>query len=158
MDFRRYTEYLPVSPIGVLQSLAIGLIVGFLTYVGYLGIQQFALEPVFCQSNNARYCSITPNIGIVLSIVIFHFLGLVALVRVGVIRPLLVVLATIITLLGFHAWFAGQSWWIGALYLGLLTGFSYLYFSWINRMSAFPVALGLTLISLVAVRLLVAYL
>ena len=158
MDFRKYIEYIPFSPVGVLQSLVIGLAVGFLTYVSYLGMQQFVLDPIFCQADNSRYCAATPAVSIVLSIIVFHFIGLVALVRASIIRPLLVVLASILTLYGFHLWFAGQSWWIGALYLGLLTGFSYLYYSWINRMSVFPVALGLTLISLVAIRLLVAYL
>lgn len=157
MDYRRYIEYMPVSPVGVLQSLAIGLIVGFLTFLGYLGMQQFALEPVLCQADNSRYCAAVPSVSIVVSIIIFHFLGLVALVRVGIIRPLLVVLASILTMYGFHSWFNGLPWWVGGLYLGLLTGFSYLYYTWINRMTAFPVALGLTVVSLVIVRLLVSY-
>lgn len=157
MDFRRYMEYMSVSPLGVLQSLVVGLVVGFLTYVGYLGMQQFAFDPIFCRDSGSSMCSNVPVFSVVLSTIIFHFLGLVALVRIGIIRPLLIVLATIITVYGFHVWLDGMAWWIGSLYTAMLVGFSYLYYTWINRMTAFPVALGLTIVSVAVVRLLLAY-
>ncbi len=156
MDFRRFIAYLPISPVSILQTLAVGLVVGFLMYVGFLGLQQFAFDPVLCR-DNGQYCANSSILSVVTSVIIFQFVGLVALVRIGVIRPLLVVLATIVTVYGFHVWLGGLSWWVGALYLSLLVGFSYIYYTWINRMSVFPVALGLTLLSVIVARLLLSY-
>ena len=157
MEYRRYLEYMRTTPMAAIQALVVGLLVGFMVHVGTLGLQQYALDPLFCQQNNDQYCSSTGQIAAVLSIVVFHFLGLVALVRIGVIRPLLVVLATVVTLFGLHVWLGGQTWWMGALYSALLVGISYLYYTWINRMTLFPVALGLTIVSVIIARLLLSY-
>lgn len=157
MEYRRYLDYMKTSPMVAVQAFVIGLLVGFLVHVGTLGLQQYALQPLFCQPTNDQYCSSTMQISAVLNILVFHFLGLIALIRIGVIRPLLVVLATVVTLFGLHAWLDGQTWWMASLYSSLLVGISYLFYAWINRMSQFPVALGLTIVSVVAARLLLSY-
>jgi hypothetical protein len=157
MEYRRYLDYMNTTPMAAIQVFVIGLLVGFLVHAGTLGLQQYALEPLFCQQNNDQYCSNTGQMAAVLSILVFHFLGLVALVRIGVIRPLLVVIASIVTLYGAHAWLAGQTWWMGGIYSALLVGVAYLYFTWINRMTLFPVAIGLTVVSVIIARLLLSY-
>lgn len=153
MDVRRYLEYMTLSPLVVIQSFFIGLVVGFLVMASNLGLQAYALEPLFCQGTNQQYCDNVPLISIVLMTIVFHFIGLVALVRIGIIRPLLVVLATIVTLYGVHMWTQGLPWWGAILYAALLSGLAYLYFSWINRATQFPLALGLTVISVIIARL-----
>lgn len=157
MEYRRYLDYMKTSPMAAIQALVIGLFVGFLVHVGTLGLQQYALEPLFCQQNNDQYCSNTQQFAAVLSLLVFHFLGLVALVRIGVVRPLLVVLATVATLFGMQLWLDGQTWWMGSLYSALLVGLSYVYYTWVNRMTQFPVALGLTIVSVIVARLLLSY-
>lgn len=153
MNVQRYLEYMTLSPLVVIQSFVIGLAVGFLVIASSVALQEFALEPMFCQGSNQQYCDNVPAIATVLTTLVFHFIGLVMLVRIGIIRPLLVVLAAIVTLYGMHTWTQGLPWWGAGLYASLLTGLSYLYFSWINRVSQFPLALGLTIVSVIVARL-----
>lgn len=157
MEFRRYLDYMKTSPMAAVQALVVGILVGFLIHVGTLGLQRYALDPLFCQPTNDQYCSNTLQISAVLNILVFHFLGLIALIRIGIIRPLLVVLATVVTLYGAYAWLDGQTWWMAGIYSALLVGISYLFYAWINRMSQFPVALGLTIVSVIVARLLLSY-
>lgn len=157
MDYRQYLDYMKTSPMSVLPVIAVGLLVGFLVHVGTIGLQQYALEPLFCQQDNSQYCSNSAQVSSTLSILIFHFLGLVALVRLGVMRPLLVVLASVFTLLGVYMWLDGLTWWVGGLYSAMLVGVSYLFYTWINRMSQFPIALGLTIAGVIIARLLLSY-
>ncbi len=156
MDFKRYTEYLAVSRMSIIQAFVIGLIVGGLVYVSARVLDMYALQPLFCQAADKSYCAATPTVSIVLSSIVFHFLGLVALVRANVLRPLLVVLASFVSLIGFHVWLDGMTWWLAALFASLLMAFAYVYFTWINRMSRFGVALALTILSVVVIRLLVS--
>lgn len=157
MDYRQYLEYMRTSPMSVLPVLAAGLLVGFLVHIGTIGLQQYAFEPLFCPQDTSQYCSNSGQISSTLSTLIFHFLGLVALVRLGVTRPLLVVLASVVTLLGMYVWLDGLTWWVGALYSALLVGVSYIFYSWINRTSQFTVALGLTIAGVIIARLLLSY-
>ena len=156
MDFKRYTEYLSVSRMSVIQSFAIGLLVGGLVYVSALALDKYAFQPLFCQAADSTYCSVTPVASIVITSLVFHFLGLLALIRANVLRPLLVVLASLVSLAGFHEWLTDMSWWLASLLAAVLMAFAYLYFTWINRMAQFPVALGLTLLSVVIIRILVS--
>ncbi|MEO5690787.1 MAG: hypothetical protein ABIQ64_01225, partial [Candidatus Saccharimonadales bacterium] len=111
MDFKRYTEYLAVSRMNIIQAFIIGLVVGSMVYVSARALDIYALQPLFCQDADKTYCGMTPTIGIVLTSIVFHFVGLIALVRANVLRPLLVVLASLISLLGFHVWLDGITWW-----------------------------------------------
>lgn len=156
MDFKRYTDYLAVSRMSIIQAFIIGLIVGGMVYLSARALDMYALQPLFCQDADKTYCGLTPSVSFVLSSLVFHFVGLVALVRANVLRPLLVVLASFISLYGFHVWIDGITWWLAALYAAILMAFGYVYFTWINRMSRFPVALALTVISIVVIRIIVS--
>lgn len=155
MEVRRYLQYLSLSPLGAIQALVIGAIVGAFVQIVALALQRFALSPLFC-GDTTVYCTNVPSISYVISLVILHFLGLIALVRAGVVRPLLVVLASVVTVWGIQTWLIDTSWLMAALYSALIVGLAYVYYTWINRMSQFPVALILTVVSVVIVRLLLA--
>lgn len=153
MNFRRYVEYISVSSASIFSALIIGAVSGALTYGLWYALTAYGMPPIFCRENSNTYCSSVPTISLVLSLIVAQFIGLVALVQAGVIRPLLVVLASVFTLWGFQTWLGGHAWWVGALYSALLFGLAYLYFAWINRLLQFPVAFGLTIISLIIIRL-----
>ncbi len=153
MNFRRYVEYIAVSPFSIVSALSVGAVAGALSYGLYYVQNTMALPALFCREN-AQYCSSVPSISIVISLIVVHFLALIAIVRAGIIRPLLVVLAAVFTLWGFQTWLSSHVWWVGVLYSALLFGLAYLYYAWINRLLQLPIALGLTVLSLIAVRIL----
>lgn len=156
MNFRRYVEYIAVSPMSVVNALVIGAVAGALSYGLFYVLNAMALPSLFCRDNAAQNCGSVPTISIIISLIIAHFLALVALVRTGIIRPLLVVLAAVFTLWGFQNWLGTQLWWVGVLYSAFLFGLAYVYYAWINRLLQLPVALGLTVVSLIIARLLLS--
>lgn len=154
MNYRRYIEYQALAPLSLLQTFVLGVVVGGLTWLTYLGLERFVLSPLLC-ANNGQVCTSSPTIALVASLVIMSVIGLVLMVRIGLLRPLLIILASVLTLWGFHVWLAGTEWWLGALYAGLLFGLAYVTYTWINRFLFFPLALVLTVVCVVVARLLV---
>lgn len=157
MDVKRYTEYLTVSRMSVVQAGIIGLIVGILMFGGARLLDEFILQGILCSDNPAGLCGSTQTTAIVVTTIIVQFMGLLALVRANILRPLLVVLAAVSSLVGLHVWLGIYSWWLAGLIGGMSMSIAYVYFTWVNRMARFPVALGLTVLSVVVVRLLLSY-
>ena len=155
MDYRRYIEYQAFAPVSLLRALLAGAVAGSLTWLLALGLERYALQPIMCGANNGA-CGYVTITAVVIALIVAHFLGLIALIRSMTMRPLLVILAVIATLWGFHVWVGDMSWWLGTLYAAVLFGLAYMYYAWVNRLLFFPVALILTIISVVAARLLLA--
>lgn len=156
MNIRKYVEYISVSPTGVVGAFLVGLAAGALFYGMYFMLTSQALPAIFCRAGNDGYCRSVPTTALVVSVIVAHLIGMLALVRAGIIRPMLVVIAAIATLWGVWQWVDVHTWWAAMILSGLLFGLAYLYYSWINRLLQFPVALGLTVASLIVVRLLIA--
>ena len=81
--------------------------------------------------------------------------SLLSLVRNGVFRPLLVVLASLIALWGASAWLGPLPWWQGMLWHGVLFALAYALFAWVARLSNFLIAVIITIGLIVAARLIV---
>ncbi len=154
MNIRRYFDYQVTTPLAIVQVALIGLMTGAVMWLIYSGLNSYLLTPILCK-NNSSYCVAAPNISLVTAILLAHFAGLIVLVRLLVVRPLLVVLATIMTLLGFHQWLTGESWWLATLLTGVLVALSYVFYAWVNRLKLFPVALILTALAVLAIRLVI---
>ncbi len=156
MEVRRYIEYIDTSPSQIISVAVIGVATGVLWAALTIILQKFLLEPVFCQVAITTYCKNVPTIGVTMSTIVVHIAGLAALARMGVLRPLLVVLAAVVTLVGLPFWVSNQPWWLELLYTGIITGLAYVYYAWVNRLAVFPVALVLTVVSVIVARLLLA--
>ncbi len=155
MNYRRYIEYQPFVPTTLLQTFVTGLFVGIFSWVLVLGLEKYVLTPILC-GNNSVSCGFVSITAVIIALLVANFLGLVALIRAVVMRPLLVVLAAVATLWGFHVWLSLTSWWLGIIYAAILFGLAYMYYAWINRLMNFPVALIVTIVSVVVIRLLLA--
>ena len=153
MNYRRYIEYQTYVPAILLQTFLAGVMAGVFTWLIYLGLDRYVIGMIMCTDGNTA-CGSAQITSLVLALLVAHFLGLIMLVRAIVMRPLLVVLVSIATLWGFHAWLDGMTWWMGSLYLGLLFGIAYVFHAWVNRLLYFPVALVLTIVAVLGARVL----
>ena len=154
MDYRRYLDYFSMSPIGAAQSFVIGLGVGIIALVLTRVLDSYVFSPLLCQPADAQYCTNVATYSMVSATIVAHAAGLLLLIKTGVLRPLLVVIAAVLTAWISLHWLDGTTWWIAMLYSGLVVGLSYLLYTWINRLSSFPTALGVTIVSVLAVRIL----
>lgn len=152
--FRQYFDYQVSSPLAIVQTILVGFFAGVFTLLLTLGLDRYIFNPIFCPENGS-FCSAVPTLAVVTSLIVVQFIALVALVRLGLFRPLLVVLAAIASVWGFQSWLSGQSWWVASIEAGVLFALAYVLYMWLNRLVYFPVALALTVIAVIITRLFV---
>lgn len=135
-------------------TAAVGALAGISAWLLSLFLQWVLIEPVFCRSADSfGTCANGGTISIVIALVIVNILGLFALIRLGVYRPLLVVIATLLALTGTHSWLGGLSWYEASLWYGLLFGLSYSLFAWIARLKSFATVLVVLFILIISLRI-----
>ena len=138
--FQRLFDFQSTSFLTTLRTFLVGFVTGISTWLIVLGLSKFVLTPILCQGQ-ASSCSAVSPTATIIALLLAHFVALIALVRMGVLRPLLVILAVIASLWGFQQWFSLAPWWLASLQSGLLFGLAFLAYMWINRVLSFPVAL-----------------
>ena len=140
----------------VIGAAIAGVFVGLAGWMLNLALQAWIIEPFFCRSPETfAVCSNGGTVAWTAAVIFASIIGLIALVRSGVFRPLLVVIATLIALWGVAAWLGPLVWWQALLWHGILFAVAYSLFSWIARISSFLVALIITIVVIVLARLVV---
>ena len=140
----------------VLVALSIGALVGLFGWLLMLGMRAWVLSPFFCRSSDTT--TVCANIDLTAWIVAFSLLsiiGLFMLIRANVFRPLLVVLAALVTLWAVGLWFVSGPWWLGLLWQTVLFAIAYALYTWLASLEKFIVALLLTVAVVVLMRLLI---
>lgn len=137
---------------GILSTGAgVGLIVSGAAYL----LNRFVFQSVVCQGSGIA-CEEAPMYAMIVAMVVGALLGLVALVQLRVYRPLLVVLGATVGLWGLFALTADMAWYWGLLIAIVLFALAYALFAWIARIRPFFVALIVTVVLVVAMRLIFA--
>jgi len=140
----------------IVATIVTGFAVGASAWLLNLAVQRFFVEPVFCNNADSfAMCANGGTIAWVLAIIITSAIGLFALVRIGIFRPLLVALAATIALWGISSWLGPVVWWEATLWHGLLFALAYILFMWIARAERFPVAFIATILAIILLRIVV---
>ena len=84
--------------------------------------------------------------------------GISVLVKLGVFRPLLIVLASLITLWGLSGWLADVSIVEAALWSSLVYGLSYITYAWLARIRRAAVMVIVVALVVISARLIAALL
>lgn len=153
----RYDAY-PFDVASIVKLFIVGAISGALGWLLYLAIAQYFIDPVFCQ--NAGTFSVCKNGGTIAWVsahVIVMAAAVALLARLAVYRPLLVVLAVLISLWSAHAWLGGMQWYVGLLWQAVLFGFAVALFGQIARMANFLAALLISLGLAILLRVVLMY-
>lgn len=149
-------QYVAPDRASIIGTLLTGLVVGLVGWLLSMAIQMWIIEPVFCRSPQTfAVCSQGGTIGWVVAMIIVSVASLLSLVRSGVFRPLLVVLASLIALWGASAWLGPLSWWQAMIWHGVLFALTYLLFAWVARLSNFLLAMIVTIVLIIGARLIV---
>ena len=140
----------------IVSTILAGFAVGAAGWLLNLAIQRFFVEPVFCRNADSfSACANGGTVAWVIAIIIVSAVGLFSLVRTGIFRPLLVVLAAVVTLWGAASWLGPLTWWQATLWQGALFALAYILFAWIARTERFPVAFIVTILVIIILRLVV---
>ncbi len=150
----------PVSPFvamtsgEIIRTVLCGMGVGLLTALVMFLMNKFVFGAVLCRAQSMADCSQAPTYAMIVAMVIGAIAGLVALARLRVYRPLLIVLAATIALWGLGTVLAPLAWYWGLLAAVVFFGLAYGLFAWIARIRNFIMALVVTIVAIVIVRLL----
>jgi hypothetical protein len=133
----------------ILTGALVGIAIGLLTEA----IARWFIEPVFCRSTDSfAICANGGNVAFYAATVIVTILSVIALVRIGVFRPLLVAVASAASLWGIKSYIDDFPWYEYGLWLALLFALTYLMFYWLLRARSFVLSLIIALIGVVAIR------
>lgn len=139
----------------VVQILILGAVLGLIAWVVSALVSNYVIAPLFCKADGGNF-SVCAQGGLLASNIASLLVGtlaVVALLRLGVFRPLLISLAAIISLWGIGPWMGALPWYESLAWTALLYAVAYLAFSWLARIRVFWIALLATVIVIVAARL-----
>lgn len=139
------------------QVIGIGAAVGIIYWLVALLIGRFIIEPLTCRDVvEAAACTEASVLAGKISTVLIAIVAIFGMVRVGVARPLIIAVAAAILLWELSASTLGMFWLESLGWSVLLYALAYALFGWIARASSVVVAIVVTLVVVVGLRILLA--
>lgn len=148
-----YSRIIAMTGRTMLWVALIGAATGLLFWGGAQVIERAVLEPIFCGTGNSGICTNKASIASSAALVVAVFVAIVGLIRANVYRPLLISLAVAAALWGVGGLVAGLAWYYALLWSVLLFTFAYLLFAWVSRLRNFSLALVVTVVLVIGLRL-----
>jgi len=137
----------------LMNILVVGGIAGFLVWVlGFL-LNRYIFDVYFCQNEVSNQCAYAPSYAAATAMVLVSFVALGALVRFRVYRPLLVLIAAMISMWGIVQLGWNMTWYQGIFIALVMYALAFSVFSWVARVRDFWITLITVAILIVAVRL-----
>ncbi|MGB4762047.1 MAG: hypothetical protein WBP12_01660 [Candidatus Saccharimonas sp.] len=147
------SSLIPMSVRELLGIVASGAVIGIVVIGLYLLLNHFVFGAVLCRPQAPTDCIQAPTYAMIVSQIIGIIAGIGVLVRLRVYRPLLVVLATVVALWTLQSLIAPLAWYIALCVGAVLFGISYGLFAWIARIRSFILALVVTVVLVIIVRI-----
>lgn len=132
---------------------ALGVFYWALTWL----IDYFIISPVFCRSvANTMVCVNSVSVSGDIATILIAIIGTAVMIRLRMMQPLIITVASAVTLWGLSGWTNGLMWAEIAAWSALLYALSYLLFSWVSRYTRLiPVVISIVLI-IIIVRIVLA--
>lgn len=153
MQEEKPSAIIPMLRSDFVSVLLLGGIIGLLVWgLGAL-LNQFVFDAYFCQNDISSQCGSAKNYAAVAAGLVGAIVALGGLVRLGVYRPLLVVIASVLS-----TWGVVQLSWELSLLTGMLVAVvlyaaAFGLYSWVGRVREFWIALIIIVLLVVGVRL-----
>lgn len=150
------TQLIDMRTNTIIQVVLLGIILGAVTWLLTLLIDRFVITAIFCSDAGNGICANAGTVAGNVALVLTAIGGLLGLIRLGVYRPLLVVIAASIVLWGLSGWMNGMLWYETLAWTVLLYAATYATFAWLVRPRFFLAAIILVLIVVIVARILPA--
>ncbi len=139
----------------VLRAAVIGLGAGFVSWLLARGLNKAITHPLFCADQASWLCEHTHIVSFSIATLAVSTIALLFLVRAAVYRPLLVVIASVITLWGLHDLLLNVKWFEASAWLALSGALAYAAYAWFARSVSFGLALVMIVLGVFISRLIV---
>lgn len=150
----KVSPFVTMMPRDFVGAVIGGAVAGLIVAAVALLMNRFVFGAVLCREGAATECAQAPLYAVIVAVVVGSIAGTVALARLRVFRPLLVVLATVIALWSMHFWFFEVAWYWALIISAFIYALAYGVFTWIARIRSFILALVVVVVLVVALRLL----
>jgi hypothetical protein len=137
----------------LLFTAVIGAAAGLTTWGLTLVFDMYIYKTILCNGSAAVQCSSSYQYATTTATIVGAAAGLFGLVKFHVFRPLLIVIASFVSLWGLLALVADMAWYWAVFAVILLYGLSFGLFAWVARVRRFYIALIAVVLIVIAVRL-----
>lgn len=147
-----------VSPVYSAPRIAgIGAALGVFYWALTWLIDYLIISPVFCRSvANSMVCINSVSVSGDITTILIAIIGTAFMIRLRIMQPLIIAVASAVTLWGLSGWTNGLAWGEIVAWSALLYALSYLLYSWIARYTRLvPVVVAIVLI-IIIVRIVLA--
>ena len=142
----------PVSRNDVISVLVLGGLVGLVCWVLGMLSHRYIFDSYLCQGEVVSQCGYAKDYAAVVAVLIGSIVALSGLIRLRIYRPLLVVLASMLSLWGMLQMVWGLMWYQGVVIAVLMYALAFVTFSWLSRLRPFWIALATIIVLIIAVR------
>lgn len=132
----------------LLTGVGVGVIVALLAYL----LQQLVFAPLLCGEAGTGTCVNVSSYSSGVAMLVGALAGLISLTTMQVYRPLLIVLASTVSLWGYHTLVAGMTWYWTVLVAAVLFALAYALFAWLARIRSFVFAVVVVVVMTLLVR------
>ncbi len=119
-----------------LRTVATGAVLGIIFWVITLLLSHYVIDPLACRDTaNAAVCTNSVSLSGNIAAILVGFIGIAAMVRMGIYRPIILAAATAVLLWDLSAMTTGLYWLEALAWAVGLYAASYGLFAWIARYS-----------------------
>ena len=136
------------------RTVVLGAIIGVVFWVVSVLLARYVIEPLVCrQVVDAAMCTNATPIAGMITTVLVAAVGVVAMVRMGVARPIIVAVATAALLWDLSAWTQGLFWLEAVSWSIILYGLTFALFAWITRYASLLMTIILSVLVVLVIRI-----
>lgn len=143
----------PMTVKKLLFIILYGMIAGLITWGLTTVLDAYVYKAILCNSDTAVQCASSYQYAATTSTIIGAAVGLFGLVKLHAFRPLLIIIASFVSLWGLLSLLASLPWYVAAIIVVGLYGAAFGFFAWFARIRTFLIAIILVVLAVVAVRL-----
>jgi hypothetical protein len=148
-------EVTPVTPMtsrDLIAVLATGAVAGLVIWAVYRVLMGYVAPLVFCQDNTTSICASAPAVMDGVALIAGGVVGLLGLIRLRTFRPLLVVLAIVLSLGGLAQQLDTMPWYWAVPFATILFAVAYAFYAWVARVRVFWLAVAIIVLLGVLIR------
>ncbi|GEM_PF-197992 len=151
----RWGGIIELQPQQLIRVAILGLVTGIVAWLVTLFMQDVVLSALSCGEATGVTCEeMTADLASIIGTVVAGVVGLLGLVKLGVYRPIIVVVAALICLWQLAVWTDGLQWYEAIAWYGALYAILYVLFAWLVRPRSLVIVLLAVIPTVVLIRLL----
>ncbi len=130
----RWGGIIELQPQQLIRVALLGFVVGIVAWLIMLFARDVALSAIPCGEATKETCAtMTADTAGVIAVLVAGVVGLLGLVKLGVYRPIIVVVAVIVCLWSLSSWTRDLPWFESITWYAILYALLYSLFSWLVR-------------------------